>query len=365
METIVIVRSNSIFNDERVKKIVLSLSKKYKVIVLGWYREYSNNNFDYLSEKILIKRLKLKGPYASFSIIFYYPLFWTWVFINLCQFKPAIIHSCDFDTIIPSYLYGKIFSTKIIFDSFDRYAMAFIPPKFKLIYTFVNKLEEIFAFNSDFLITVSRDRLDTFKNYKPKIFDIIMNCSNDFFNSEKTSKEISKMFSIRYAGGVTFSKGVLLVAKAIQTIPNIEFVIIGKTYFNIDAYLSRLNKIIYVGYLPHEKALAILKNADLIPVLFDPSIPNNQFANPNKLFEAMMLGIPVVSNVCKDILKETGCGLIVEYTENDVSKVIKLLMNDKKLCAQLGNNGHKAFELKYNWEKMEQKLFDIYVNLLR
>lgn len=65
---------------------------------------------------------------------------------------------------------------------------------------------------------------------------------------------------------------------------------------------------------------------------------NKLVANPNKLFEAMMLGVPVITNVCRKIVRETGCGLIVEYNPKSVRDgIVKL--RDPLLRKELGTKG--------------------------
>lgn len=45
------------------------------------------------------------------------------------------------------------------------------------------------------------------------------------------------------------------------------------------------------------------RSADVIPLLYDLSLPINKVASPNKLFEAMMFGVPIVTNL-RDVLPE-------------------------------------------------------------
>ena len=177
---IAVIRSNPIpaIGDPRVEKILRCLSKKYRIIALGWDRE-ANNDLFWNNGKIAVKHLRLKAPYGKIWLVFYYPLFWVWVFINLIIYRPRIVYSCNLDTLIPSYVFRILFPAKLVFDSFDKYAMAFIPSKYHVIYAFVDMLENMLSSKADALITVSKERLVSFSRYKPKYSEVIMNCPED------------------------------------------------------------------------------------------------------------------------------------------------------------------------------------------
>jgi glycosyltransferase involved in cell wall biosynthesis len=91
----------------------------------------------------------------------------------------------------------------------------------------------------------------------------------------------------------------------------------------------------------------------------------NKYVMGNKLFEAMMFGVPVITNVARQIVNETDCGIIVDYDNPEQIKEAIITLRDKpELCKRLGTNGRKAFLEKYNWNLMEHKLFVVYDTLL-
>jgi len=88
----------------------------------------------------------------------------TWVFVNLIIFRPKVVHAFDLDTVLPCYIYKRLFGKKLIFEIVDRYGMTFIPKKFYNLYSMVNSLEEAFGKRSDLLITLSERVLKSFRN---------------------------------------------------------------------------------------------------------------------------------------------------------------------------------------------------------
>jgi glycosyltransferase involved in cell wall biosynthesis len=77
-----------------------------------------------------------------------------------------------------------------------------------------------------------------------------------------------------------------------------------------------------------------------------------------------MCGIPLVTNIAPDIVNEVGFGIIVQYHNvRQIKEAILTLRDSASLRKRLGLNGRKAFIEKYNWLKMEDKLFKVYENL--
>lgn len=364
---VVLIRSNPILHELRVSKIMNSISKKHSVLVLGWDREGAHTSFELLRKNMFVKRLKIKAPYARIQLLLYYPLFWAWVFSNLIIYRPKIIHACDLDAIVPGYVFKKLFSTKLIFDNFDRYAMAFVPPKHRTIYSLVNIIEEMLAYKSDALITVSEDRLSSFGKYRPDHSEVIMNCpdSKAFEDKPISNADEHRNLILVYAGGIARDRGLLLINQAIENLRDVHLLLAGRVFDDTMKHLLRNPNIRYVGLIRSDKVLDLESVADVMPILYDPSVPINRVASPNKLFDAMMLGVPVITNVCKEIVNYVGCGVVAEYDLNGIENAILRLKNNPLLRREMGAKGRLAFEKMYNWAMMEKKLLRLYSQLLK
>jgi glycosyltransferase involved in cell wall biosynthesis len=370
--------------DARAIKILKSLSKRYSILVLAWNRE-GNSNRDinqfkrtYCSKsndiaKVDIKILNVRAPFGKQSLILYipmilyFPLFWIWVFINLCIYRPKIVHACDLDTVVPGYMFKLIFSKKLVFDVFDRYAMTFIPVRFKRLYGIVNRLEEFFGRKSDLLIAVGENILGTFKT-RPKRSSIITNCAEDYStNLEKTEDDV---LTLVYTGPLARGRGLENTALAIRSLANVEFCIYGPLIDeNLLSRILLTNNVKYGGFLPNEDYYRTIIRADAIVALYGPEGPLQQTAYNvtvhNKTFEAMMCGIPIITNVSADLVDEINFGIVVEY--EDVSKIreaITFLRDSPEFRHSLGKNGRNAFLTQYNWENVEKELYRVYADIL-
>jgi len=373
---IAVVRTaNSVIYDPRVTKIVTSLSKKYSVIALGWNRDgISQEKINNYLVKLELFKLKTSVWKPSLMRIFtrlflFFPPFWMWVFVKLLIYRPKVIHACDLDTLLPCYVYKILFRKKLVFDVFDRYAMALIPLRFKRLYSLINFFEEFFSKHSDALIIAGSEKVLRTLQKKPKHFAVLMNCPQDYFidNEKCKSQENDHNFKLVYTGGIRKDRALESVAEAIRELKNIKFVIAGpiidKEVLHI---MQQLQNVKYQGLLTPLKALSLEASSDVLIALYSPQILWNNITLPNKLFESMMCGVPIITNVAHEIVNETGCGIIVEYDSvAQLKETIIKLRDDPNLRKRLGENGRKAFLEKYNWDIMEQRLYRIYEDLIK
>jgi glycosyltransferase involved in cell wall biosynthesis len=370
---IVIISRSYAINDSRLIKYVRSLSKKYSIVVLGWNRkdEISSKNKKN-TDSMNLRLLNLKAPYGKqkrtsyLRMMIYYSFFWTWIFVQLIIHRPRVVHAFDLDTVIPCYIYKKLFRKRLVFEIADRYAMNAIPKKFRLIYSFVNRLEDSFAKKADLLITVGDKFLNTIK-CKPKKSVVILNCPEDY-NIDEKMKVKDTIFTVVYTDRViTRIRGVSDMVAAIRNLKNVTLVIAGN-FIDQEFYaeIAESKNVRYVGALKPDDALELEAASDVMIALYDPENPQTEICMPTKFFESMMCRIPIITNIRSDFVNEIGFGIIVEYGNiEQIRSAIISLRDNPELRKRLGDNGRKAFVEKYNWGIMEQKLYEVYTEIIK
>ena len=102
--------------------------------------------------------------------------------------------------------------------------------------------------------------------------------------------------------------------------------------------------------------------------MFRPA-PNNIEAQPNKLFEYMAAGIPVVASdfaLWRAIVDDTGCGLLADPCDpNAIATAVAYLLSHDREAEAMGRRGREAVARRYNWSAEEPKLLHLYADLAR
>lgn len=98
-------------------------------------------------------------------------------------------------------------------------------------------------------------------------------------------------------------------------------------------------------------------------VTFLPA-PNHTDAQPNKMFEYMSAGIPVIASdfpVWREIIKGNDCGLLVDPLKpSEIAEAIDFVVEHPDEARRMGENGRRAVEERFNWEIEEEKLLMFY-----
>ncbi|MCK4736464.1 MAG: glycosyltransferase, partial [Methanophagales archaeon] len=119
----------------------------------------------------------------------------------------------------------------------------------------------------------------------------------------------------------------------------------------------------FLGKMPMEGVIPETVKGDAILCMLNPSNMNNQIGPPNKLFEAMATGRPVIATkgtYSGNLVEELKMGLAVEFDEKSLKNAIIKLRDDPKLREEFGKNALKAALGKYNWKIQEKKLLNVY-----
>jgi len=167
---------------------------------------------------------------------------------------------------------------------------------------------------------------------------------------------------IAWAGRLYKWKGVKNTIKAIKQLPaeikkNIVFVIMGDGEDKDDLQKISDNSVIFLGSIPREKVLGILKVSDIYIHSSDPG-----GGLSTSLLEAMCCGCGIIATKnegAEEIITNNENGLLIEESDPDIiaAKITELLRNAEKIKALSKNAGENTQKL-FLWEQTISKYLD-------
>jgi glycosyltransferase involved in cell wall biosynthesis len=98
-----------------------------------------------------------------------------------------------------------------------------------------------------------------------------------------------------------------------------------------------------------------------------PSCLNYRYSLPNKLFQYMAAGIPVVASdfrQVRDVVARSGAGVVVDTMRpRAIAHAIERILANPDDAARMGARGRAAVESRYNWEASADVLRRVYAEL--
>lgn len=296
------------------------------------------------------------------------------VYSKAIEIDAGIYHFHD-PELIPIGLLLKNRGKKVIFDSHEDYSGDILHKQYlpsfsrKLISKTYKIFERYSAKRFDAIVTATPKIRDIFESYGAKKVVDINNfplLSELFALSDWGKKNTDAIF----IGAISSVRGVHELVQSLKYSKTRSLIIAG-SFANplIEASISSLDswgRVTYLGQVSRKQVFDLLATAKVGVVTYLPT-PNHIDSQPNKLFEYMSAGIPVVASnfpLWREIIEGNECGVCVDPRDPiSVNNAIEDLVSDSVKAIQMGINGRNAVINKYNWSAEERKLIGLYESL--
>jgi len=176
---------------------------------------------------------------------------------------------------------------------------------------------------------------------------------------------------IIYAGNITPIRGLREVVRAMEFVEdlNVTLNLVGALYpenFEFELHSIAGKNVKIYGKVSFEESQQIMAGCDMGIVTFLP-LSNHVEAMPNKFFEYMQKGMPIiVSNfpLWEKIIHEAECGITVDpHKPEEIASAIRKLAINPNLREKMGRSGIRIVQEKYSWLFEEQVLIQAYKRL--
>jgi len=301
----------------------------------------------------------------------------TWRAFRMALRQQADIYHFHDPELLPVGVLLKLFTKgKVIYDVHEDYpatilTKAWIPSYLRpVISLFFRLLERWLSSACDAVVTVNEQVLQRLSHRRGIVvtnFPILYDSSL----REKTERPVGRLFTCIYHGGLTRVNGVHEMLQALDILSrscDIRLVLLGPLKdAELVAEIEAHNSVEYLGVVPHEKIWDYLRDADVGFLLYYP-VPNALWSRPNKLFEYMMAGLPIVASNMpgwQGFVEEEKCGILVDPNDlGQITRAIEYLMKHPEERHRMGENGRRAVLAKYNWNREAKKLLALYKEII-
>jgi hypothetical protein len=313
-----------------------------------------------------IKQHIVTGTTLGFS---WYPMPFTVNYLNYAKHYPSrYVLACDLPALPAGAQLKKIWGAKLLYDAHELYPeqVAFDQKQH-----YVLKAWENWGLPyCDLAYTVSK----SFAREMQRIYKlpvpprVISNAAGFHVPSRKTNplREIIGVsedhFIFLYHGGFSLHRNLetMIAGYALTNIPNSSLVMLGygdKPYFSELIKKSGRSDIYMLDAVPQSELAAWVMDANIVLIPYPPVDLNTRYCSPNKLFDCIALGVPVMVNDgienVGNILKEYSIGYAVPMGEAQAIANSFAVVRDAK---QPPKENFERAEAEYGWSAQQRIL---------
>ena len=358
---------NDLVTDQRVNKSCLALQKVgYEVLLVGRKQRKSPpmDGRTYASHRM--KLLFEKGPlfYAEYNIR---------LFLFLLFHRANLLLSNDLDTILPNYFISRLKGCKIVFDSHEYFTETpelVNRPKVQKVW---KRIESYVVPKLDEMITVCDSIADLFREKYGVKCHVIRNIPPRKALPPKGDKQtlglpIDKHLLVLQGSGINIQRGAEELVQAMALLDDCFLIIIGggdvlPILKQMVVDMSITDRVRFFARMPYQQMMAYTQLAELGFCLDKDTNLNYRFSLPNKLFDFIQAGIPVVASHLPEIekiIRRYDIGLFIEDHEpSTIAATIREALLDEARRGQWQRNLALAAQ-DLCWENEEKKLLEIY-----
>lgn len=364
--------TNDLFTDQRVDKVCRYLTEKgVDVLLVGRKLSHSKE----LSSRIYqTHRMNLKFTKGA---LFYAEYNFRLSFFLLFQ-KFDFLVSNDLDTLPACDMVASSKGKKVVYDSHEYFTEVPELQNRKI----VKKIWEIFEImifrNLKKTYTVN-DSIAKIYNDKYKMnFKVVKNLPEMIKIEKVNSKKdlnlpLDKKILILQGAGINIDRGAEELTESMKYLEDCFLIIVGsgdvfpilKERIKNDSVLSERIKL--VDKLPYEQMMQFTMNADIGFSLDKNTNPNYLYSLPNKIFDYIKAGLPIIATDLVEIgkvIRHYEVGRITNTLEPEkLANFIREYLNDKNALDISKANTLKALT-ELNWESQQKVLDSIYAELV-
>ena len=367
---VVLSVTNDIFNDQRVDKVCHTLLDcGFDVCVVGRRHKNSKSLADRPYQSRRFRLLFNKGPlfYAEFNLrLFFYLLF----------VRCNILTANDLDTLLPNLLVAKIRRKKLVYDSHEYFCGILEVIERPFVRKCWHAIE-LFCFPKlQNITTVSQSIAEQYKKEYGKEVKVVRNIPRAAtFPITETRSSLGlpedRPIAIIQGTGLHRDRGVEETVEAMRLVEGMMLLIVGSGDAIPPAKervkeLHIEDKVMFVPKVPPQLLANYTSLADIGIALDKDVSPNHHFSLPNKVFEYIKAGTPLLSTDLverKRIVEHYDVGVIVhDLSPENLSAKLMMMAQDEEARRRWKENCKKA-AAELCWENEETVLKEMYLSL--
>jgi glycosyltransferase involved in cell wall biosynthesis len=378
-KTVLMLLTNAYDPDPRVRQEALALiSLGYRVSLLAWDRDLKGCLSECI-EGVEVHRIHSRSTHGrgTTQLVFYARVYLKMLALGW-QTRFDVVHCHDLDTLPIGFVLAVAKRKPVIYDAHESFTDMLAGSVHPVVRRALVRLENFLIRRIDLLITVGEKLRRHFEERGARRSVAVGNwkCLEDYARTGQQNLEVRKRLGIPDDALVVGCITQLLRGRKIEELldavdasPGVYALVGGKGVLEhfVRERAAKNPRILYTGFVRPAEIPAYTCAADVIYYGFDPENPNARYSAPNKLYEAVAAGRPLITGdfgEIADVVREADCGIVLpKYSRESVCEALLQLQNPGRR-KMLADNAARYGRTAMNWSKGEEILHREYAALL-
>jgi len=357
--------------DMRVQKQALLLTEMgFTVTLIGRKAGESPSLFLPRVKVLRLSVLFRRGPMM-------YILFNLFLFFRLLTRRSDLYVANDLDTLIPCYYVSRLFGKPLVYDAHEYFTGQFGLAERRFKYAVWKRAERRLLPRIRHMITVSNSIAGLYREEYGVDPVVIMNVApstDELIAYNRDNLRVGKddLLVIYQGSGINPGRGVMELVNAMTMLERVRLIIAGsgdmiEEVREAVSVKGLRNNVILLPRMKWEEMMQFTMICDAGLSLDPDNCINQRFSLPNKLFDYIAAGIPMIVSPLpevSDVVRRHACGLILSHVAPyTIAGALERLRDDRELLAELKEQALEARKV-LNWENEKLKEQEFFRNVI-
>jgi len=383
---------NAVEHDARVLKEAQSLQENgYEVTIVALRTRAVQPQSNMLPSGVRVQRVTFfkkrqkpffaKGSIGRFLHIVRLLFAQLRMMATVAYLRPSLIHAHDINTVIPAAITGKLTRAKLVYDAHE---FAMDRMGYQELRWLVSRIETCIIPRVDGMISTSASNSKAYARLygspRPTILGNMPPRDEASTAVKVCASEVRAAWGvpdgkkvILYQGGLATGRGLSCLVEAMTKVrPEGHLVLMGngplkESLLQQARDLSIADRVSWHPSVSLDVLASHTAAADIGVHPLEDICRNHRWASPNKLYEYVHAGLPVVMSSLaepKKVITDWGIGTCFEPGDaQSLGDALNALLEDDVQCQRYAKNSRAAAQ-QLTWQAQEMRLVALYNNIL-
>ena len=355
--------SNEVVRDPRVLQEARSLARRgHRVRIVGWDRFDRDAREGPVENGVEVALVRTAGILkAARRPVFQNPIFWRRALKLSLGWPADVWWAHDLDTLRTGVWLKERTGRPLVFDAHEVFAEMIRDDYSARVVRWAENLEAKLLRSVDHVVTVNPSLEAHYKGTGLPV-TVVMNCRPDV--APRYAPPTEPAFTVLYVGTFHRQRFVFEIVQAVQETEGVRLKIGGYKALSPDVAraCAASERTEFLGPVPADRVMPLTAACHVVCAVLDPSNANNKMGTPNKVYEAMAAGRPILATkgtLSGNLVEATGAGIAIGYNVEAAKWALKKLSGDPATQRAMGEAALRAARDEYNWAAQEEKLLAV------